>query len=163
MFIKRLLIKRKTLESNIKIQKERELSMKVYIVRHGETLYNALNQYSDEKIDLNENGILQAKELREEIKEINYDVIIASPLLRTRHTSQIINVHKKEIIIDERIKEREIVWTSLGASHNVTMFQITGTSESQLETIKALRAWAAPRITTGQVSTTDIKEESNDL
>ena len=50
MFIKRLLIKRKTLESNIKIQKERELSMKVYIVRHGETLYNALNQYSNEKI-----------------------------------------------------------------------------------------------------------------
>lgn len=63
----------------------------------------------------------------------------------------------------ERIKERETVWTRLGASHNVAMFQITGTSESQLETIKALRAWAAPRITTGQVSTTDIKEESNDL
>ena len=43
--------------------------MKVYIVRHGETLYNALNQYSDEKVDLNEQGILQANELREKLKE----------------------------------------------------------------------------------------------
>ena len=65
--------------------------------------------------------------------------------------------------MSERIKERETAWTSLGTSRNVTMFQITETSESQLTTIKALRAWAAPRITTGQVSTTDIKEESNDL
>ena len=65
--------------------------------------------------------------------------------------------------IPERIKERENAWSSFGSSRKVTMFQITGTSESQLETIKALRAWAAPRITTGQVSTTDIKEESNDL
>ena len=80
--------------------------MKVYIVRHGETIYNALNQYSDEKIDLNEKGILQAQELREKIKEINYDVIIASPLIRTQHTAKIINIAKKEIIIDERLKER---------------------------------------------------------
>ena len=43
--------------------------MKVYIIRHGETLYNALNQYSDEKVDLNEQGILQANELREKLKE----------------------------------------------------------------------------------------------
>ena len=80
--------------------------MKVYIVRHGETKYNALKQYSDEEVDLNEKGILQAQELREKIKEINYEVIIASPLLRTQHTAEIINVHKKEIIIDERLKER---------------------------------------------------------
>lgn len=80
--------------------------MKVYIVRHGETIYNVLNQYSDEKIDLNEKGILQANKLREEIEKINYDVIIASPLIRTQHTAKIINVHKKEIIIDERLKER---------------------------------------------------------
>ena len=65
--------------------------------------------------------------------------------------------------IPERIKERENTWTGLGTNRNVKMFQIKETSESQLETIKALRAWAAPRITTGQVSTTDIKEESNDL
>lgn len=80
--------------------------MKVYIVRHGETKYNALKQYSDEEVDLNEKGILQAYNLREKIKEINYEVIMASPLIRTRHTAQIINVHNKEIIIDERIKER---------------------------------------------------------
>ena len=65
--------------------------------------------------------------------------------------------------IPERIKERENAWTGLGTSRNIKIFQIRETSESQLETIKALRAWAAPRITTEQVSTTDIKEESNGL
>lgn len=65
--------------------------------------------------------------------------------------------------IPERIKERENAWSNFGTSRNVTMFQITETSQSQLETIKALRAWAAPRITIGQMSTTDVKEESNDL
>lgn len=63
----------------------------------------------------------------------------------------------------ERIKERENAWNSFGTSRNVNMFQITETPESQLETIKALRAWAAPRINTGNVPATDIKEESNDL
>lgn len=65
--------------------------------------------------------------------------------------------------IPERIKERVNAWTSFSKTRNVKMFQIKETSESQLETIKALRAWAAPRITTGQISMTDIKEESNDL
>ena len=36
--------------------------MKVYIVRHGEVSHNALKVYSNEHDDLNENGIIQAKE-----------------------------------------------------------------------------------------------------
>lgn len=65
--------------------------------------------------------------------------------------------------IPERVKERKDVWTSFGSSHDVEMFQITEASESQLKTIKALRAWAAPRITTRQVSMTNVKEKNNDL
>ncbi len=61
--------------------------------------------------------------------------------------------------IPERIKERENTWTNFCKSRNVSIFLTTGTSESQLENIKALRAWAAPRITTRQVSMTDVKEK----
>lgn len=81
--------------------------MKLYIVRHGEVPHNALKQYNNEDEDLNENGIRQANELKEKIKKINYDIIISSPLLRAKHTAQIINVNNKKILINDKLKERE--------------------------------------------------------
>ncbi len=81
--------------------------MKVYIVRHGEVPHNALKQYNNENEDLNENGIKQANELKEKIKNINYDIIISSPLLRAKHTAQIINVNNKKILINDKLKERD--------------------------------------------------------
>ena len=81
--------------------------MKLYIVRHGEVPHNALKQYNNENEDLNENGIRQANELKEKIKNINYDIIISSPLLRAKHTAQIINVNNKKILINDKLKERD--------------------------------------------------------
>ncbi|MFR8233116.1 MAG: histidine phosphatase family protein [Clostridia bacterium] len=81
--------------------------MKLYIVRHGEVPHNALRQYNNENEDLNENGIRQANELKEKIRNINYDIIISSPLLRAKHTAQIINVNNKEILINDKLKERD--------------------------------------------------------
>ena len=80
--------------------------MKVYIVRHGEVPHNALKQYNNENEDLTKKGIKQAEELREKIKTIDYDIIICSPLIRAKHTAKIINVKEKEILIDNRLEER---------------------------------------------------------
>lgn len=80
--------------------------MKVYIVRHGQVPHNAAGQYNTEDEDLTELGIEQAMELKEKIKNINFDIIISSPLIRARHTANIINFKNAEIIIDEKIKER---------------------------------------------------------
>ena len=80
--------------------------MKVYIIRHGEVPHNALKQYNNEDEDLTEKGIKQAEELKLKIKNINYDVVICSPLIRAKHTAEIINIEKKEIIIDNRLEER---------------------------------------------------------
>ena len=71
--------------------------MKVYIVRHGEVPHNALKQYNNENEDLNENGIRQANELKEKIKNINYDIIISSPLLMTISFIPLILSRKKEL------------------------------------------------------------------
>lgn len=81
--------------------------MIVYIVRHGEVPHNALKQYNNKDEDLNTKGIIQANELRNKIKKIDYDIIISSPLIRAKHTAQIINIKNREIIIDDRIRERE--------------------------------------------------------
>lgn len=80
--------------------------MKVYIVRHGEVPHNALRKYCTLDEDLNELGIKQAEELREKIKNMKFDIIIASPYTRTKHTANIVNVNNCKIIFDDRIKER---------------------------------------------------------
>lgn len=81
--------------------------MKLYVIRHGQTdinLYNQINSLNDD--DLNETGIKEAQEVANKINKINYDFIICSPLTRTKHTANIINVKNKRIIIDNRIIER---------------------------------------------------------
>ncbi|MNI46592.1 Phosphoserine phosphatase 1 [compost metagenome] len=82
--------------------------MKLYVIRHGQTNCNKEHKYNcrlDE--DINEIGIKQAEKIREEIKKIKLDLIICSPMLRTKHTSDIINVNKVKTIYDERIIERD--------------------------------------------------------
>ena len=69
--------------------------MNVYIVRHGQVPHNALKQYNTTDEDLTDLGIRQAEELRDKIKNMNFDVIICSPLNRAKHTAKIINSFKK--------------------------------------------------------------------
>ena len=73
--------------------------MKVYIVRHGQVPHNALHQYNTTDEDLTEYGISQA------IKNKHFDIVISSPLIRAKHTAEII-ANNREIFFDDRIKER---------------------------------------------------------
>lgn len=80
--------------------------MKVYIVRHGEVPHNVLKKYNNENEDLTNNGIMQAEKLKTKIQDIDYDIIISSPLIRAQHTAEIINIKKNDIVIDDRLEER---------------------------------------------------------
>lgn len=79
--------------------------MKVYIVRHGEVPHNALKLYNNSNEDLTDKGIMQALELRNKIKDINFDIVICSPLLRAKHTAEII-IKNRNLTFDDRIGER---------------------------------------------------------
>ena len=79
--------------------------MKVYIVRHGQVPHNALHQYNTTDEDLTEYGVSQAVELREKIKGIDFDIIYSSPLIRAKHTAEIIT-DNSDIVFDDRLKER---------------------------------------------------------
>ena len=81
--------------------------MKIFLVRHGEVDHNLYKMYSNVDEDLNETGIKQAEELKDEIEKIEYDIVISSPMLRAKHTAEIINCKSKKIIIDERLEERD--------------------------------------------------------
>ena len=80
--------------------------MNVYIVRHGQVPHNAFKQYNATDEDLTILGIEQAEELKDKIKNIEFDIIICSPLVRAKHTAEIINTCNYKIIYDDRLKER---------------------------------------------------------
>lgn len=85
--------------------------MKIYFVRHGQTDWNLERkmQGGESEKELNETGIEQAKQAREKIKELEYDMIIRSPMKRVEQTTSLINERKDvPIIIEERIRERKL-------------------------------------------------------
>lgn len=82
--------------------------MNLYIVRHGETDWNAEGRLQGQMdIKLNSNGIKQAKQIEKELKDIDFDLIISSPLKRAKRTAEIISCNKNNIIFDELISERK--------------------------------------------------------
>jgi broad specificity phosphatase PhoE len=60
----------------------------IFMVRHGETEWNKLGlaQGKRNDIDLNENGVNQSKLLGKYLKPYKFDLILCSPMLRTRST-----------------------------------------------------------------------------
>ena len=81
--------------------------MKVYIVRHGQVPHNALKQYNSNDEDLTALGFRQVEVLREKIQDMEFDIVIASPLLRTVHTADILTNYDDSLITDDRLKERD--------------------------------------------------------
>lgn len=87
--------------------------MTVYVLRHGETSYNAGNLVQGTTdIPLSEEGILQAEKVRRRIREelgLSFDRIYASPLQRALKTGEIITGRSREnFIIDRRLREIEV-------------------------------------------------------
>ena len=81
--------------------------MKMYIIRHGQTPWNArkcLQGRSD--VDLNENGIYLAELTGKALRDVTFDMAFTSPLIRAKHTAQCSLAGRKvPIIEDERLIE----------------------------------------------------------
>lgn len=81
----------------------------IFITRHGQTNWNVQKKVMgrcDEP--LNEVGLNQAKETRNNLLDTNIDLIICSPLKRAKQTAEIINEGRNiPIIYDDRIIERD--------------------------------------------------------
>ena len=97
--------------------------MKVYIVRHGEVFQNVLKQYNTSDEDLTDIGMQQALELRDKLKNIKFDMVISSPLLRATHTAKILLYDNDNLITDERLRERDC------GSLSGQSFEVTNRSE----------------------------------
>ncbi|MFZ5437746.1 MAG: histidine phosphatase family protein [Patescibacteria group bacterium] len=79
-----------------------------YIIRHGETPYNAQKLIQGHiDIELNDNGIQQAKKLSKKLKDVKFDNVFASDLKRAHKTAQLIAEERNilEVKTDELLRE----------------------------------------------------------
>lgn len=82
--------------------------MKLYVVRHGQTDKNVLGLVQgNTESDLTEKGKEEAKALQELVSTLDIDVVISSPLRRALDTAKLITNNKYDIIVDERLIERD--------------------------------------------------------
>ncbi|MDO4262039.1 MAG: histidine phosphatase family protein [Eubacteriales bacterium] len=81
--------------------------MDIYLIRHGETQWNRekrLQGVTD--IPLNENGVGLAEKTAEGLKDVPFDRIYTSPLIRARRTAEIIRGERPiEIVETEGLLE----------------------------------------------------------
>ncbi len=89
-----------------------DMSSHLYIVRHGQTTFNASGTKTFTgwiDVDISEVGVKQATQVAQSLKDIHFDVAYTSRLKRATHTLEILlQPHSYEIptIVDDRIIER---------------------------------------------------------
>ncbi len=84
--------------------------MKIYLVRHAETdaNQNHIMQGRSQNLQINENGVRKAKELKEKLKSVPFTICYTSPLLRAWSTAIILVGERVEIKEDYRLIERDL-------------------------------------------------------
>ena len=90
---------------------------KYCFVRHGQTNWNIQGKWQGHTdIELNETGVLQAKQAADQLREHQFSAIYSSDLSRALQTAEAINIHHgMRIITDERLREQHFgKWEGLG-------------------------------------------------
>ncbi|ARS35994.1 histidine phosphatase family protein [Pontibacter actiniarum] len=82
--------------------------LNIYLLRHGQTAWNADgNRYCGRTdLPLTEKGLAQADAVSQQLKSINFDAVYASPLQRASQTAYIAS-GKTEVVTDERLIEAD--------------------------------------------------------
>lgn len=82
--------------------------MKIYVIRHGETLENANNCLVGRiNSSLTLEGINQAKNIAKKFENINIDLIVSSPLDRCIQTAKIISENRIPIEVSDKLLGRD--------------------------------------------------------
>lgn len=112
-------------------------ALEVFAVRHGETTWNRAGRIQGQKnTGLTELGRQQARELREELLEVEFDQVISSDLHRCRETTALL-LEGRDLPIgySKRFRERGfgglegLTWNEARSQHP-SLFQSTGVQAS---------------------------------
>ena len=127
------------------------------MIRHGETALNVKGcYYGRTDAVLSEKGISQARYLKEILKEVSFDYIVASPLVRAYNTAQfVMEEREQEIFGDRRLMEQDF-----GIFEGMTYKEIQNTYPKELD------AWneefSTYRIPKGE-SFADVRSRAEDF
>ena len=104
----------------------------IYLVRHGRTDWNEkgkIQGHTDRVLD--STGKTQALELAKELKQIKFDKVFSSDLLRAKQTAEIIALeHKLAVETIKALREREFGifegrhWTALNKEMEATLKEL---------------------------------------
>ncbi len=107
--------------------------MNIYLVRHGETDWNAERRLMGQTdIPLNKIGKDQAENLRIRLEDVDFDVCFTSPLKRAKETASIICNNKCQIIEDDLLKE------SFGGKNQGKLIKDCDFEDSSMETEESI-------------------------
>ena len=81
--------------------------MNLYVMRHGTTVWNEIGRSQGRSMNrLSQSGKALVEKVSEEYKDVPFEMIISSPLMRTMQTSNIMNRnHGVKIVKDEHLIE----------------------------------------------------------
>ncbi len=95
--------------------------MNIYFLRHGQTDYNKRGLIQGViDIELNEEGVRQAKEVNSKIKDLDIDYIVYSPLGRTYKTM----LYATEGINAPRVFDQRVIERRYGELEGVSMDKV---------------------------------------
>ncbi len=78
-----------------------------YFIRHGRTDWNESGRIQGTTdVPLNDRGREDARKAGEMLKEVPYEIVYSSPLSRAYETALLANIHQKDIIVMDDLKER---------------------------------------------------------
>lgn len=129
--------------------------MRLFVIRHGQVPSNVegiISGWNDEQ--LTEKGISQANQIRNQLQNIQFDVVYCSPIDRAKQTAKII-APQNEILYDARLAERE-PGTLLGQSRK----NIDRNSWNSLDTDRTPEG--AETLASGLKRVKDILDEMNE-
>ena len=103
--------------------------MKIYFVRHGETIWNKEKKIQGRSdIPLNEYGIELGQITAEALKNIPFDIVYSSPLIRAKETAEIL-VKNRNLEIHEDMR---LVEMCFGEGEGESLPEIHAHSEMKL-------------------------------
>lgn len=99
--------------------------MQLYLVRHGETAYNAVGRYQGHvQIDLNDRGRTQATQVCQRLAALPIDAIYSSDLVRCLQTIQpLVSATQLPLVLEPRLREIDVgLWEHLTIPEISTTF-----------------------------------------
>ena len=81
------------------------MSSELVLFRHGETEWSAVGRYAGHTdLALTEQGVASTIAAREKLTGIRFERVVASPLVRARHTAELLS--SRPVVTDARLVER---------------------------------------------------------